>query len=392
MTSAQTRGRESLTSSQQQWLRVRSFLGDYRYELGRAARAEYPGTPSVGPTPLLGADRWMLPAPVRLDEIALELAPTRRGIGADQLAKFATPIVLPERPDGSRYASYAAAITDLTDRAFDDRGTYRLLGGELSSRGSKLEFGLGTYFDSLNVGEACAHEFAATRLGLLPPNQQRMRAAVGDACDPARRPTNVAISTLTLRLDRSSGRATFPLHWRDPKKVGHAAGLYHVLPTGVFQAASKAQWNLHNDFSLWRSMVREYAEELLGESEDYGAEVAPINYDAWPFAAAMTRGLNEGAVSAYALGLGVDPLTLATDLLTMVIIEADFYDELFNAVVGTNAEGEIVTSAGDGESAAYGVPFTHDVVCRFVQEDPTQAAGAALLWLAWEHRHSLFSK
>src|SRR6266705_6878677 len=130
---------------------------------------------------------------------------------------------------------------------------------------------------------------------------------------------NLALSTLTLRFDRKARETTFLMHRRDPEKVGHAAGLYQVLPTGVFQAAGEARWNMLNDFSLWRSMVREYAEEFLGESEDYGAERAPIDYDAWPFAARMKHVLDRGDVRAYALGMGVDPLTLATDLLTAVV-------------------------------------------------------------------------
>ena len=54
---------------------------------------------------------------------------------------------------------------------------------------------------------------------------------------------NLAISTLTLRLDRASGRASFLLHWRDPAKVGHAGGLYQVIPVGVFQPSGEAGWN-----------------------------------------------------------------------------------------------------------------------------------------------------
>jgi hypothetical protein len=392
MTSPQTRRHASLTSSQQQWLRVRNFLGDYRYELGRAARSEYPQVATIGPTPLLTADRWMRPTPVKLDEVALKLASSGCVVGASEIAELAAPVVLPQRLAGSRYESYSAAVADLTGRTFDNRGTYRLVDGDLNSRGGHLEFDVGTYFDGLDVGEACAHEFAATRLGLLPPDEQRMRTAIGDPCDPAGRPMNLAISTLTLRLDRASERATFLLHWRDPQKVGHAAGLYQVLPTGVFQAAGEPQWNLRNDFSLWRSMVREYAEEMLGESEDYGAELAPIDYDAWPFAAAITHGIRGGAARAYAIGLGVDPLTLASDLLTVVVIDAELYDDLFTGVVGTNDEGEVMSSIGDSEGSTHGLPFTHDVVRRFVYDEPMQAAGAALLWLAWEHRDMLLRR
>jgi hypothetical protein len=392
MTWARTRSPEPLTNSQQQWLRVHRFLADHRYELGRTARDEYPGSRTIGPTPLLTADRWMLPAAVSVDDISLDLDQNRRGVDADELATGASSAVLPERPDGSRYTSYSRAFTELTGRTFDDRGTYRVSGGDLNSTTPRLEFGLGTYFDGLDVGEACAHEFAATRLGLVPPDQQTMRSAVGDPTDPARRPMNVAISTLTLRHDRSSGRSTFLLHWRDPNKVGHAGGLYQVLPTGIFQAAGEARWNLRNDFSLWRSMVREYAEELLGEPEDHGAEQGPVDYETWPFAEAITRAVHERSASAYAFGLGVDPLTLATDLLTVVVIDAHLYDVLFDGVVATNAEGEVMSSPGRGEGSPYGLPFTGEVVARFVHDEPMQAAGAALLWLAWEQRESLFGK
>jgi hypothetical protein len=95
------------------------------------------------------------------------------------------------------------------------------------------------------------------RLGLLADDEQRIRHAIGDPCDPARRPTNVAISTLTLRHDRTTRETTCLLHWRDPNKVGHAGGLYQALPTGVFQAAGEAEGNVRNDFDLWRSMIRD---------------------------------------------------------------------------------------------------------------------------------------
>jgi hypothetical protein len=327
--------------------------------------------------------RWTPDAPVPLSDLTLDLEPNRAV--PESFAEAAAAVVLPERLDGTRYESYSAAVAELAGRTFDNRGTYRLQAAHLRGVG-RLAFGLGRYFDGLDVGEAAAHEFAAVRLGLLADDEQRIRHAVGDPCDPARRPVNVAISTLTLRHDRTSGETTFPLHWRDPKKVGHAGGLYQVLPTGVFQAAGDAGWNLRNDFDLWQSMIREYAEELLGEGEEYGAESAPIDYAAWPFAAAMTRGLADRAIRAYVLGLGVDPLTLATDLLTVVVIDAELYDELFDGAIDVNDEGRVLSSADGLHTPAYGIPFTVDTVSRFVDDEPMQAAGAALLWLAWEQR------
>jgi hypothetical protein len=85
------------------------------------------------------------------------------------------------------------------------------------------------------------------------------------------------------------------------------------------------------------------------------------------------------------LGLGDDPLTLATDILTVAVFDSDVFDRLFRGLVALNAEGRVVTENG---SAA--IPFTADSVARFTGGgEPLQTAGAALLRLAWQHRQSL---
>ena len=88
---------------------------------------------------------------------------------------------------------------------------------------------------------------------------------------------DLAMSTLTIRHDRVTGAATFLQHRRDPAKVGHAGGLYMIVPVGIFQASNDQPCNECNDFSLRRCLIREYAEELLGESADHGGDQAPIN-------------------------------------------------------------------------------------------------------------------
>ena len=116
-----------------------------------------------------------------------------------------------------------------------------------------------------------------------------------------------------------------------------------MIPVGVFQPSGEAPWNEANDFSLWRGLLREYAEELLGASEDHGSERAPLDYAAWPLARAMTGGLASGAVRAWCLGLGADPLTFAVDLLAVVVIDAPLYDELFGGLVAADAEGRVIS-------------------------------------------------
>ena len=157
--------------------------------------------------------------------------------------------------------------------------------------------------------------------------------------------------------------------------------MYQVLPVGVFQPSGEAPWNEANDFSLWRGLLREYAEELLGADEDHGSELAPIDYQAWPLAKAMTDGLADGRVRAWCLGLGADPLTFAVDLLAVVVIDEDVFTALFGDLLTANAEGRVLAPRA----------FTEAVVAQTVGNDPLQAAGAAVLRLAWTHRSALLA-
>ncbi len=383
----------SLTASQRDWLRVRSYLSEHRYGLALDAAGDYPPDRKVAGTPLLAAPGWQPAEPVPLPEVGLELTsaeaqppatgPPGAAPAASAALDAAAAPLLPERPDGTRYLRYSDALRDLAAPAvFENRVTYRLTEAQLISgltpAASRLAFTRGRYFDGIDTGEAAAHEYAATRLGGRPAG---LRALIADPCDLGRRPVNLAISTLTLRLDRATGRASFLLHWRDPAKVGHAGGLYQVIPVGVFQPSGEAGWNERRDFSLWRSMIREFDEELRGRSEEYGSEAGPVDYDSWPFARHMADALDRGQIRAWCLGLGTDPLTYATDLLTVAVIDSRVFDELFSLSPRCNAEGSVLAAR----------EFAAHVIDRTVTSEPVQAAGAAVLRLAWRYRETLTS-
>ena len=118
-----------------------------------------------------------------------------------------------------------------------------------------------------------------------------------------------------------------------------------VVPVGVFQAAADGPVHQRNDFSLWRCLLREFAEELLGEPE-YLDDDAPIDYAARPLAASMTAARDQGLIRVDVLGMGVDPLTFATDLLTVVCLDSEVYDDLFGDVVTENSEGRLYRRRG----------------------------------------------
>jgi hypothetical protein len=310
------------------WLRVRGELRAARYRLAVEAATRYPDVAKLAGTPLLTRQAWVPARPVPLTDVELTLGDSPP---------------LPDLP-ATRYAETMAAHDRPT--VFENRPTYRLLSAELAGA-PRLAFGHGTYFDSIDTGEAAAHEYAAG--GPAP-----LRAAIGDPTDLSRRPANLAVSALTVRSGRSP---TFFLHWRDPARVGHAGGLYQVVPVGVFQASGPAA--APEDFSLWNFLLREYAEELLGEPER-----TDVDYASWPFAVAMSAASRAGRLRAHCVGLGVDPLTFATDLLVAVVLDADVFDDLFGRWVAENEEGAVTEH-----------PFTASAI----EDLPMQAAGAALV-------------
>ncbi|NKZ07560.1 hypothetical protein [Actinomadura latina] len=324
---------------EREWGAGRAALNGARARLGEVASGLYPGVPRVAGTPLLCRDDWIPGMPVPLGDIRLEWD--------DRPA----PPAVADPPDGlpGGYRTYAEAMAALAPpKVFEDRPSYRLL----EARPPALRLGPARYFDGVNVGESVAHELAAGTDGLP------LRTRIGDPCDLARRPALCAVTTVTVT---TSG--LYVLHWRDPAKVAHAGGLHQVMPVGVFQPLRDEAPD------LWQCMVREYAEEFLGTDEDYGDGFVQ---EEWAFHRAMTAARAEGRLRAHFLGLGVDPLTFALDLLTAVVIDDDLFGDLFGGLVAVNEEGTVSMAPFDGT-----VPR------------PMQPAGAAAAALAWRHREAL---
>ncbi len=107
----------------------------------------------------------------------------------------------------------------------------------------------------------------------------------------------------------------------------------------------------------------------------------------WDFYQSLTEARQDGPLNVACLGIGVDPLSVAVDILTVAIFDGDTFDATFGNLVTTNAEGRVVS-----ERDATGIPFTREAVARFAERsEPMQAAGAAVLSLAWEHRAKLLN-
>jgi|SRR6266568_3518561 len=383
---------EAVMSDQSDWCAVRRYLNHHRSALAKAAASLYPQELRIKRTTLIAPPSWLPSEPVDLADITMTWvpdAPRARVTGAEPETRALRPLRVP----GQQFDLYTAAVRYLDPpRLFENRPSYRLLGLAWSGAAGAMRSGLATYFDKLDLSEAIGHEVAEVRSrrdGEITGLDLPFRSFVDDPFDFHRRAILPAITTLTLR--RAKAGATFLLHWRDPSKVATAAGIYDVIPAGEFQPSSIAPHDLANDFDLWKNIVREFSEELLGTPEHDGSRSAPVDYNGWPLYRALGQARSEGKVKAVCLGAGLDALTLAATIVTVVVIDDDVFDDVFADVVHGNAEGMVIANEKD-KMGGRGIEFNERNVTRLLEQEPMASPGAACLALAWRSRMALLSR
>ncbi len=381
--------------SQDRWRSTRRYLKHHGGPLTRAATRLYRGDVRLGDAPTLAMPSWVPARPLPLSDIRLDWRDDAAGVVVTGSEPEAAP-VLPLRAPGHRYPRYTSAVRYLDRPAlFENRPSYRLLDLDLTAATPFMQFGLGTYFDKLDLGAAVAHEFAHAHQAMAgaPPqwSDLPLRSLVGDPFDLLRRSVMPGIGTLTLRHDRATGHATFLLHWRDPGKVAEGSGEYGLIPAGEFQPSTIATHDRRNDFDLWRNIVREFSEELLGEPEHDGSSGVAIDYESWPLYRAIEQGRATGLITAHCLGVGMHALTLGPAILTVAVFDSDIFDELFGETVRVNAEGTVISAAG-ASKVTDGLPFDEATVGRLLRDELLGSSGASILERAWTFRDTLLGR
>lgn len=375
----------AVRESQQRWRDVRRTLAAHRLDLAPLAAGLYPDAARVQATAVLAGPGWVPRAPAGLDDVALTWHPQAsppRVTGDDP----STGSVRPLSATGGRYDRYSRALRDLDrPRLLENRPGYRLLSVGPGGGGMTLGFGYTTYFENLDVSEALGHELAAAWLAGDPSTGRLpLRAAVGDPFDLAARPVMPSFTTLTIRHDARGGHR-FPLMRRDGGSVAVCGGMLHGVPGGMFQPSSLAPSAQSADFDLWRSIMREYSEELLGRPEHDGNSVEPVDYAAAPFRD-FDDARRAGRFRVHVLGVVVEPVTLWVDVLTVAVVDAPVFDTLFADMVPVNDEGRLV-SCVDGDPRA-GIPF-EPAALRRLGDEAVAPLTAACLALAFRHRDAL---
>ena len=389
---AETSGQGTDMSSRDQrhWLETRTALNATRRALSLAAAELYPGyhLDGLDNAGVIAHPDWIpaTPIPLRTVRLVHDQDATEPAVTGGEPE---TDHVRPLTDTQQRYRRYHDAIRDLAQpRLFENRLCFRLTGIDLTASTISLQCGQMGFFDSMDVNEALAHETAEYHLAKAHDGsyiatkaswrQLRFRKYIGGPFDLTRRPMMGAIGTLTIRGGESP---SVVLHQRDGDRVAGGGGMTHLVPAGIFQPSSVRPSAAGADFSLWRNIQREYAEELLGHDE-YDGTGRPISYGTLEPFVTLDRALADGSITIWCLGLTLDALTLSGDLLTVAVIEPTLYDSLFASAVTMNSEGTVSTRA---------LPFEAHTL-RHLHDSGTLSPGAAAaLHLTWKHRDALLA-
>jgi hypothetical protein len=299
---------------------VYEWYREHRSTLARIARAYYAKVPEVLNFSMVTRSEWLPKRPIPLNEFDLQLSWIE-----DELDP---PAPLLEALDKETYSRFLERIAPNVQQ--EDRFCYRLLEASSADGTIKLVFSPSRYPHFINSCEALGYELAEW----FYRNQKDV--------DINRTPTNGAyltergdprsifnlrmhsacpgISTFLLLLNAPQGDF-FYLHKRSGPVLDSPGGL-HVVPAGQFQPDTDEDVNHDRDFSIERSVIRELGEELLGLEKFKDVMRTSENFYNHPRLEPFVRGLREGFVRGYFLGLGFDPLPIKPGLLTALVIDA----------------------------------------------------------------------
>ncbi|MGB2861946.1 MAG: hypothetical protein WBC05_01345 [Sedimentisphaerales bacterium] len=385
-----TRKKAKCEKSEQEFKDCRRYLSRNRQELVRDILAALYKNHELEPNiPLLFNDRWFPKKPLPLQGVEIALH--------NHEESTYTPLncekILPYANIWNRYSKYSDAIREIDQpQLFTDLVSYRLMGIE-TSKGIMMHFGKCSYFDYINTGEVLCYELARRKFLHEEKKRQKkefnikmlsVRDQVRDPFDFQNRAVIPGINTLTICEDQNDLR--FYMHSREVGKVAAAMGTFHVVPAGEFQPATDNPHDIKNDFSIWKNIMREYNEEFLNAPTGEQTGKSPDYENEEPYSS-LNLALNNGDLRVLFLGVGLDPLSLKAEILTVCIFKQNVFSEIFKKMTGKDNEGILIMGKNNK-----GIPFTEKNVETYVHDKRILSAAIGCLVLAWHHKDYLFEK
>ncbi len=194
-----------------------------------------------------------------------------------------------------------------------------------------FEYRLGTYFDYINTSEVLGVELANWLINNPSKTLDRplpFRGSREDAFELSNRAAYPGINCLTVLLNYSSKKFQLPrnnyflLHKRDETQM-QAQNSVHVIPAGGHQGIAADA--IKEDTAMWRTLVREFAEELYDKEDLSRQSSSWIDFLANRDILEIKRLFDapSPAVKPYLMGFGLDPITLKPEVLCVEVIDWD---------------------------------------------------------------------
>jgi hypothetical protein len=280
--------------------------------------------------PLLAKPGWRLRKPIPVNE-------------SSQIDRFRPEIVCPDSRKlpglNARYSQIRTMLSPGARHPFNG-DCYRLTDVNIAPDGQPtFSYGPCKYFDYY---DSC--EIHALQMASLARDGEEIFDVV--PFDLTARAAVPGINTLTVLLNfKPIGHRVgdwFLLHRRSSATV-QAGNTIHVVPAGQHQP-SQAYYGLDKDVSIWRTMVREFCEEIYNLKEAHGLNTAagdPLDSD--KFKPVVDPIFRSGASKVYLFGVGLDPVTSKPEILLVNIVDFDrvpISDRLRLHALAPNWEGK----------------------------------------------------
>ncbi|MDF9810771.1 hypothetical protein [Streptomyces sp. SPB162] len=373
----------------EEFVRIRKFISDRAPELIQRSIEEQAVHRADAGVPLLTKEGWIPPGPLPLSDVRLRFQASVQDDHAQartQCARYWPEVA------GKALPTYSDAVSHYQAPGhFFNGKSFRLLEVDPSPL---LTFTEGSYFDAFDTCEPLGFE-AAKRF-----EESEGRSVLGlyrrwlaDPFDLSKRCCVPGVNTLTIR--RAKRDISFYLHRRTG--VATAGGTVHVVPAGEFQPSTDKASMISDEFDLRSTIIREYAEEFLGEADvqDPAEHDPRLHPDEYHYLKEVVLG---GGARLHYLGIGLYPLTWKPEILVVSVFDDKVFDKVFAGMVESMFEGELLVTerlrkslyALRGKKGPYqGLSFTEDVVCQYRDSSATLPAARACLALAWRHREAL---
>jgi hypothetical protein len=337
--SAFNAGTDKITQARKRWHAATEYITENRPSLAALGKQYHSRFDEVPGFPLIAKRDWLLKQPQGLTENSK--LPERDMFTIDPI---------PARLEGLNVGYQAIATRALGRRRLRWNGdSYRLLKIESTNGELTFTFGPTKYFNYVDSLEAMAAELADHALnhpGLADLPVLPRRGPPDQIFDFRQRSAFAGVNCILFlknyyRGYKGKARVAEPhqfvLHDRRGDAL-EARNTIHVVPAGGHQPA--VAFGNNKEWSIWRTVVREFCEELFNKEEaskliKHGGdftqhpEIKPL----------VDMFFRKSVAKVFLMGVGLDPVTTKPEILVALVIDWEKVTGTTELHFDTNYEG-----------------------------------------------------